>query len=63
MAQELAALASLAAGARDVTWQPEADTRDGVLVDRKPRTAVLPLALSEWRSDPRGGTLSAKTGS
>jgi hypothetical protein len=42
---------------RDVTWQPETDTRDGLLADRKPRAAVLPLALNEWRSDPRGGSL------
>jgi hypothetical protein len=47
---------------RDVTWQPEAETRDGVLVDRKPRAAVLPLALSEWRSDPRSGTLVGENG-
>jgi hypothetical protein len=47
---------------RDVTWQPEAETRDGVLVDRKPRVAVLPLALSEWRSDPRSGTLVGEQG-
>jgi hypothetical protein len=47
---------------RDVTWQPEAETRDGVLVDRKPRAAVLPLALSEWRSDPRSGTLVGEKG-
>ena len=47
---------------RDVTWQPEAETRDGVLVDRKPRAAVLPLALSEWRSDPRSGTLVGEQG-
>jgi hypothetical protein len=47
---------------RDVTWQPEAESRDGLLVDRKPRAAVLPLALSEWRSDPRGGSLAGDGG-
>jgi hypothetical protein len=47
---------------RDVTWQPEAETRDGVLVDRKPRAAVLPLALGEWRSDSRGGSLAGSSG-
>jgi hypothetical protein len=47
---------------RDVTWQPEAETRDGLLVDRKPRAAVLPLALREWRSDPRGGNLLGEGG-
>jgi hypothetical protein len=47
---------------RDVTWQPEVETRDGLLVDRKPRAAVLPLALREWRSDPRGGSLVGEDG-
>jgi hypothetical protein len=47
---------------RDVTWQPETETRDGHLVDRKPRAAVLPLALSEWRADPRGGNLVGQQG-
>jgi hypothetical protein len=40
-----------------VVWQPEAETRDGVLHAGKLRAAVLPLALPEWRVDPRGGTL------
>jgi hypothetical protein len=43
----------------DVSWQPEIETRDGVLVAGKRRTAVLPLALFEWRSDPRGGSLAS----
>src|SRR5205085_225414 len=43
--------------AADTNWEPEAETRDGLLVRRKVRTAVLPLALHEWRADPRGGTL------
>jgi hypothetical protein len=47
---------------RDVTWQPEAETRDGHLVDRKTRASVLPLALSEWRADPRGGSLVGEGG-
>jgi hypothetical protein len=38
-------------------WQPEAETRDGVIIGTKARAAVLPLALGEWRSDPRGGDL------
>lgn len=46
----------------DARWQPEADTRDGLLVGEKRRAAVLPLALPEWRSDPRGGNLSAGKG-
>lgn len=43
-------------------WQPEADTRDGLLVGKKRCAAVLPLALPEWRSDPRGGSLSVGNG-
>lgn len=43
----------------NATWQPEAETRDGMLVGGTQRAAVLPLALSEWRSDPRGGRLEA----
>jgi len=38
-------------------WRPERETRDGVIVGKKVRAAVLPLALNEWRSDPRGGSL------
>jgi hypothetical protein len=43
-------------------WRPESETRDGSLVGHKARAAVLPLALSEWRSDPRGGTLTEEAG-
>ncbi|HJQ81455.1 MAG TPA: hypothetical protein VJ828_15950 [Lacipirellulaceae bacterium] len=46
----------------EVVWQPEADTRDGLLLAGKLRAAVLPLALPEWRIDPRGGTLAEKQG-
>jgi hypothetical protein len=45
-----------------VVWQPEGDTRDGVLRAGKSQAAVLPLALPEWRVDPRGGTLTAENG-
>jgi hypothetical protein len=48
--------------AHDIRWQPEAETRDGMLVGKKIRAAVLPLALGEWRSDPRSGTLDVKGG-
>ncbi len=48
--------------AQDAHWQPEAETRDGVIAGRKRRAAVLPLALCEWRSDPRGGSLSESAG-
>jgi hypothetical protein len=47
---------------RRVAWLPELETRDGVLVHGKRRTAVLPLGLHEWRSDPRGGSLSSDNG-
>jgi hypothetical protein len=45
--------------AADVSWQPEVETRDGVLTCGKRSTAVLPLALFEWRCDPRGGSLTS----
>src|SRR6185312_15422028 len=48
--------------AHHICWQPEAETRDGLLVGRKVRAAALPVALSEWRADPRGGTLDARGG-
>jgi hypothetical protein len=48
--------------AHDTHWQPEADTRDGLLVAGKVRTAVLPLGLHEWRCDPRGGALQEYAG-
>ena len=47
---------------RRVAWLPETETRDGVLVHQKRRTAVVPLGLVEWRSDPRGGTLTSDNG-
>jgi len=46
----------------NIMWQPEVETRDGVLVGKKFRAAVLPLALGEWRVDPRGGSLSEEAG-
>jgi hypothetical protein len=45
-----------------VHWQPEAETRDGLLLNDRLRAAVLPLALPEWRADPRGGNLVEKDG-
>ena len=46
----------LAAG---VDFRGEADTRDGELLSKKKSQAVLPLALPEWRTDPRVGELAA----
>lgn len=48
--------------ARRAAWIPETETRDGVLLAGKQRTAVLPLGLHEWRCDPRGGTLTSENG-
>lgn len=46
----------------DSRWIPEQETRDGVISSKKMRAAVLPLALQEWRSNPRGGSLYEKDG-
>jgi hypothetical protein len=43
-------------------WQSEHETRDGVICHGKMSAAVLPLALPEWRSDPRSGTLVEESG-
>jgi hypothetical protein len=43
-------------------WRPQTATRDGIIAGRKIRAAVLPLALPEWRSDPRGGSLDLQDG-
>jgi hypothetical protein len=41
-------------------WQPESETRDGLVYNRKECTAVLPVGLPEWRADSRGGSLVKK---
>jgi hypothetical protein len=46
----------LAAG---VEFRAADETREGTLAGRKPRAVVMPLALPEWRSDRRGGSLEA----
>ncbi|MEM8944075.1 MAG: hypothetical protein AAGD11_02750 [Planctomycetota bacterium] len=43
----------------DVEFEPEAETREGVLRSGKVLGRVLPLALPEWRADPRIGQLSS----
>ena len=47
-----------------IKFMPEKKTRDGVLADSKggSRATVLPLALAEWRNDPRFGELSSNSG-
>src|SRR4029079_17490632 len=47
---------------QNTRWQPEAETRDGILAGEKIYAAVMPAALSEWRADPRGGTLESRGG-
>ncbi len=42
-----------------VRFEPAAEGREGRLLGKKPRALVLPLALPEWRCDPRGGSLTA----
>jgi hypothetical protein len=48
--------------AEGADWLPESESRDGVLSAGDCRVAVLPLALPEWRCDPRGGRLEAAGG-
>ena len=45
-----------------VSMAPGETTREGYLGGRKPRATVLPLALPEWRSEPRSGVLEAVAG-
>ncbi|TWU20898.1 hypothetical protein [Bythopirellula polymerisocia] len=47
---------SLPLGA-EIQFKPEAETRDGTLEAIKSIGRVLPLALPEWRTDPRIGEL------
>jgi hypothetical protein len=48
--------------ASGLTWNAKTETRDGAISGNKVRAAVLPLALREWRADPRGGSLLEKDG-
>ncbi len=48
--------------ASTVKMQPAAETREVWLQGRKARAIVLPLALREWRADPRGGQLAESGG-
>ena len=45
-----------------LTTSAAADTREVLLEARKARALILPLALPEWRADPRGGTLEIVSG-
>ncbi|WP_425398425.1 hypothetical protein [Aeoliella sp.] len=49
--------------ASGVKFVPEKNTRDGVLANGNgPRATVLPLALAEWRNEPRFGELTSNEG-
>ena len=48
--------------ASGITFRPEEDTRDGILVGRKRIGAVLPLQLPEWRADHEDGDLRQVAG-
>ena len=41
-----------------VTFRGACETREGVLVGRKPRAMAVPLALPEWQADRRRGELT-----
>ncbi len=45
-----------------VKFQPEKETREGLLAAGKTVARVLPLALPEWRVDPRIGELAVDKG-
>jgi len=45
-----------------VSFKPEKETREGFLSAGKNIARVMPLALPEWRTDPRVGQLTASEG-
>ena len=59
--QELSYCGHLPLSSR-LTTSAAADTREVLLEARKARALILPLALPEWRADPRGGTLEMVSG-
>ncbi|NOY40782.1 MAG: hypothetical protein GXP26_02945 [Planctomycetes bacterium] len=46
----------------EVKFLAEKETREGLLVAKQPVARILPLALPEWRSDPRAGELTTNEG-
>jgi hypothetical protein len=46
----------------DVAFLADREAREGMIMGRKPRANVLPLALPEWRADNRVGELTATEG-
>lgn len=47
--------------AQGMAVRDETDTRDALLVGKKPLAAIFPLALPEWRTDPRVGEMQVKS--
>jgi hypothetical protein len=47
---------------RGLSLRRAEETNEGWLVAKKPQATVLPLAMGEWQSDPRGGRLSLAEG-
>lgn len=45
-----------------VEFAPQAETREAILRGTRDRALILPLALPEWRSDHRVGTLACSAG-
>ncbi len=45
-----------------ITCNPESETREGYIRGQKPLGLVMPLALPEWRNDPRHGKLEMSEG-
>jgi hypothetical protein len=45
-----------------IRFRQACETREGLLLGRKPRARVLPLALAEWQADRRPGHLRQTTG-
>ncbi len=43
-------------------FAPEKETREALLLSKKPVARILPLALPEWRTDPRIGELTCDEG-
>jgi hypothetical protein len=48
--------------ASGISFHPDGQCREGVLEAARPVARVIPLALPEWRSDARGGSLQAADG-
>ena len=45
-----------------MSFEPSAETQEGLLVGKKAKLIVLPLALPEWRIDSRRGNLALEKG-